>query len=386
MPDGNDPTTIKVLGSIADAVPADWDACAGPGQPFLQHGFLSALEDSAAASADQGWQPQHLAIEDAGGRLIAAAPLYLKSHSYGEYVFDWGWAEAYQRAGGRYYPKLLCAVPFTPATGPRLLVRDGAGGHLPGLLAQGMIELAERLKVSSVHVTFPSGGDWRQLTGQGFLPRIGEQFHWLNDGYLTFDDFLGALSSRKRKAIRKERRTVAEAPVTIHTLQGNAITEAHWDAFFDFYMDTADRKWGSPYLNRHFFSLLGERLGEMVVLIMVEAGGRWVAGALNLLGGDTLYGRYWGCDDHFKFLHFETCYYRAIDFAIAHGIKRVEAGAQGPHKLQRGYLPAPTYSAHWIRDPNFRDAVRRFLDEEREQVKADIRALSRQSPFKKDAG
>ena len=391
MPDGREPTTVNVLGSIGEVTADEWDACAGPDNPFIIHGFLSALEDSGSVVADTGWLPRHFVIRNDAGELMACAPLYLKSHSYGEYVFDWGWAEAYERAGGRYYPKLLSAVPFTPVTGPRLLVRGGLAdalrGDLADALAAGMVQLAERLGVSSLHVTFPTEAEWQRWGQRGMLLRTAQQFHWQNRGYGSFDDFLSDLTSRKRKAIKKERSAVAKHGLDIRTLSGGDITEAHWDAFFGFYLDTSDKKWGSSYLNREFFSLLGERLGASVVLVLVEEqgsrGGLPVAGALNLVGGDTLYGRNWGCRANYKFLHFEACYYRAMDYAIKHGLKWVEAGAQGPHKVQRGYLPRRTYSAHWIADPGLRAAVEGFLADERRSMEMEMRMISSQSPFRR---
>jgi hypothetical protein len=391
MPDGREPTKVDVLAAMKDVTAADWDACAAgatPGNPFISHGFLSALEDSGSATAETGWLPRHLVVRDELGRLVAAAPFYLKRHSYGEYVFDWGWADAYERAGGRYYPKLISAVPFTPVAGRRLLVRGDLpaplADELEDALARAMVTLAERLGVSSVHVNFPSQGEWRRLGAHGFLARTGQQFHWLNKGYKTFDDFLNDLASRKRKAIRKERRAVAEAGLDIRALTGPDITESHWDAFFRFYQATIDRKWGPGYLTRAFFSLLGERLGDRVVLIFArDASGKPVAGALNLVGGGVLYGRNWGATKRYDFLHFEACYYQAIDYAIRHGLSRVEAGAQGPHKVQRGYLPSPTYSAHWIADPGFRAAVERFLAGERRETEWEMREHARHAPFRR---
>ncbi len=390
MPDGTDVSnTLKnefaVLPAVADVSEADWNACAGQGNPFLAHGFLRALEESGSVRAETGWLPRHLAVHDQSGRLGAAMPLYLKGHSRGEYIFDWGWADAYERAGGRYYPKLLSAVPFTPATGPRLLVRpDVDRTRALDILIGGIATLTEQLGVSSAHVNFLPREDWEKLGSFGFLQRTGLQYHWRNDGYSGFDDFLDALSSRKRKAIRKERRQVADTELTIHQLVGREIQERHWDAFFHFYMDTSDRKWGSPYLNRRFFSLLGEQMAERVLLIMVERDGVPVAGALNLIGDETLFGRNWGCTEDYKFLHFEACYYQAIDFAIRHGLNTVEAGAQGQHKIQRGYLPVETYSAHLIPDSRFRDAVGDFLARERRQVRYERELLMTESPFKKE--
>lgn len=386
MPDGSEKHTVAVLASVHDAEAAAWDACAGPGDPFLSHAFFSALEDSGSVNARHGWQARHLALRDGDGGLLGCLPLYLKSHSFGEYVFDWGWADAYERAGGRYYPKLQAAVPFTPVPGRRILTRADAPDGAADALAAALAQVMERLGVSSAHVTFCSEDEWRRLGRLGYLQRIGQQFHWLNRGYAGFDDFLGDLISRKRKAIRKERRTVADSGIRLKTLVGAEIEERHWDAFFAFYSDTHDRKWGHAYLNRTFFSLLGERLGPRVVLVMAEtADGTPVGGALNLRGDEALYGRYWGCLDTYKFLHFEACYYQAIDFAIAHGLKRVEAGAQGPHKVQRGYLPVTTYSAHWIADPRFRDAVEHFLDQERRAVRHEMAALAAESPFRSES-
>jgi len=385
MPDGSGTFTIRIIDRIAELPAAEWDACAGAGNPFLSHAFLDALEESGSATAENGWLPQHLALEDASGRLIGAAPLYLKGHSYGEYVFDHAWAAAYERAGGSYYPKLQCAVPFTPVTGPRLLIRPDADENAADALIAAMVELARRHKVSSLHVTFPMKGEWERFGAAGFLQRAGQQFHWENHGYASFDEFLAALSSRKRKTIRKEREAALAGGIEINALTGDAIEKRHWDAFFRFYISTSDRKWGSPYLTREFFDLIGERMAERIVLVMCERNGRLIAGALNLRGEDTLYGRNWGCAGDFPFLHFEACYYRAIDFAIAHGLKRVEAGAQGQHKIQRGYLPSPTYSAHWIRDPGFKRAVADFLIRERRAVAHEMDALAELSPFKREA-
>src|SRR5260221_4796057 len=389
MPDGGGAFTIRVIDCIAAIPAADWDACAGADNPFLSHAFLDALEESGSATAENGWLPQHLALEGADGRLLGAAPLYLKGHSYGEYVFDHGWADAYERAGGRYYPKLQCAVPFTPVTGPRLLIHGDAGAEAGGAIADaliaGMLELARRHKVSSLHVTFPIQGDWERLAAARFLQRTGQQFHWANAGYASFDDFLVALSSRKRKTIRKEREAALAGGIEIHTLTADAIEKRHWDAFFRFYISTSDRKWGSPYLTREFFDIIGARMAERIVLVMAEKNAPLMAGQFNLRGANTLYDPNWGCARDFPFLHFEACYYRAIDFAIAHGLKRVEAGAPGEPKIQRGYLPAPTYSAHWIRDPGFKRAVADFLTCERRAVAHEMDALAELSPFKREA-
>jgi hypothetical protein len=375
---------IKVVGSMAAIDREDWDACAGPDNPFVSHAFLEALEESGSATAKTGWAPYHLVIEDNDGRLIGGAPMYVKSHSQGEYIFDHAWAHAYEQAGGAYYPKLLIAVPFTPATGPRLLVRPGEDSIQVGSnLLAGALEAARQTKVSSLNINFPTEGEWHRLGEAGFLRRTGEQFHWLNAGYETFDDFLAALSSRKRKAIRRERRGATATGLEIETITGGAIREDHWDAFFGFYMDTGRRKWGRPYLTRKFFSIIGETMPGNVVLILAKREGTYIAGALNFTGSDTLFGRYWGCAEDHPFLHFEVCYYRAIDYAIEHGLARVEAGAQGPHKLSRGYLPTHTYSAHWIRDKGFRDAVTDYLKRERFAVDHDIDMLDAFSPFKK---
>lgn len=382
MPDGREAIAIKVVDSLSGVSAAAWDACAGTADPFVGHAFLSILEESGTVCPDTGWLPQHLLIEDGGGALRACAPLYLKSHSYGEFVFDWSWADAFERAGRSYYPKLQAAVPFTPVTGPRLLVREGDTEELKDALISGMVQLADRLGVSSLHVTFPSEAEWRRLGEAGMLQRVGHQFHWTNDGYATFDDFLGALMSRKRKAIRKERQAVVDAGIEMRVLTGSELTEDHWDAFYAFYRNTSDRKWGPTYLNRTFFALLHETMAERIALVLAYRDDRPIAGALNLIGGDTLYGRYWGGLERDKFLHFETCYYQAIDFAIARGLRRVEAGAQGPHKVQRGYLPVPTYSAHWIADAGLRGAVARFLDEERRVETMERAHLAEGSPFR----
>ncbi len=374
--------TLDTATSLTSVDPAEWDACAGADNPFVSHGFLSALEDSRSVGGRSGWLVHHALLRDAGGRLIAVVPLYGKTHSYGEYVFDHGWAQAYEQAGGRYYPKLLAAVPFSPVPGPRLLIRPDAPTGTEAALIAGLIEMARGARVSSLHINFSTKAEWETLGGQGFLQRIGQQFHWENRGYTSFDDFLAALSSRKRKQIRKERAQALEGGITIRTLVGSEIGKRDWDAFYRFYLSTSDRKWGSAYLTRSFFDLMAERLGDRVVLVMAAKDGEWVAGALNLRGTDTLWGRNWGCDGDWKFLHFEACYYRAIDFAIAHGLKRVEAGAQGTHKIQRGYLPVETYSAHWFADRRLGDAVARFLAHEQAQVRAQMANLEDYSPFK----
>jgi len=379
--------TVRLMGAIAEIEAAAWDACAGADNPFVSHAFLSALEASGSAAPESGWAPYHLVVEDGAGGLSGALPMYLKSHSFGEFVFDHAWAHAYERAGGRYYPKLQVSVPFSPVPGPRLLARPGpAAARTRAALVAGCIEVARRLKVSSLHVTFCQEDEWRQLGDAGFLLRTDQQFHWENRGYASFDEFLSSLASRKRKAIRRERGQALESGVTIETLSGEAIGERHWDAFFRFYLDTGDRKWGSPYLNRDFFRRLGETMAERVVLVMCARDGRYIAGALNLVGGAALYGRYWGAIEHHRFLHFEACYYRAIDYAIEHRLSRVEAGAQGQHKLARGYLPSKTYSAHWVRDRGFHEALEGYLRQERFEVDLDIRLLGDRSPFRQQGG
>jgi len=386
MPDGAEGWTLKTYDSLAK-LPADaWDACAGDGNPFLSHAFLLALEESGSATAETGWLGQHLAIEDEAGGLLACTPLYLKNHSYGEYVFDWGWANAYERAGGRYYPKLQSSVPFTPVTGPRLLIRpDQDAGQLRQVLIAGLQRVAELHKVSSLHCTFPLKIEYDAFGAAGFLQRQGLQYHWHNRDYESFDHFLDTLMSRKRKAIKKERAKAQAAGLEIRALTGDAITAAHWDAFHDFYLATVDKKWSHNYLTREFFQLLGERMAERVLLIMAEMEGMPVAGALNLIGKDRLYGRNWGSIADFKFLHFECCYYQAIDWCIAKGLKVVEAGAQGEHKVQRGYLPVATYSAHWIADPGFERAVEDFLRREQAAVAAEIEAIAEMGPYKAES-
>lgn len=383
MPDGTETLILEAHRSIHAIAAADWDACAGSDNPFVSHAFLAALEDSGSATAETGWLAQHVTLKDPQGRILACAPCYLKSHSYGEYVFDWGWAEAYQRAGGRYYPKLQVAVPFTPVPGPRLLVHPTAdAAAVRPLLLQGLLQLAESHQASSLHITFCSQAEWRSCGEVGLLQRIGLQYHWENRGYGCFDDFLGALAGRKRKAIRKERSGALADGLTIRALRGGEVTRAQWDAFHRFYVATVEKKWAHDYLSGDFFRLLGERLGDRVLLILAERDGRPLAGALNLVGGDTLYGRNWGAVEELPFLHFECCYYQAIDWAIAQGLKRVEAGAQGQHKIQRGYLPVTTYSAHWIADPRLESAVADFLRRETRAVAAEKEALTAAGPYR----
>ena len=385
---------VRVVQRIAAVPASEWDACAGgtdsngkirrPDNPFISHAFLHALEESGSATRTTGWLPQHLLLENPAGGLAGCMPCYLKSHSYGEYVFDHAWADAYERAGGSYYPKLQVAVPFTPVTGRRLLVREGPGrAEREAILLQAAATLADRLDVSSLHVTFPTLEEWG-LAGQfGFLQRNDQQFHWRNDTHGSFEDFLAVLASRKRKAIRIERRRAKEGGIEIEWVTGSDLTEAHWDAFFAFYMDTGSRKWGSPYLTRSFFSLIAEVMRDQILLVLAKRGGRPIAGALNFIGSDTLYGRYWGALEEHACLHFEVCYYQAIDYAIAHRLARVEAGAQGAHKLARGYLPVPTYSAHWIADPALRRVVADYLTRERAAVAHEIALLGEESPYRK---
>lgn len=386
MPDGEIALTARIVRAITDLDAGAWDACAGDANPFLSHAFLAALETSGCCTGETGWLPLHAVLEDAGGRLVAAAPLYAKGHSYGEYVFDHAWADAYERAGGAYYPKLQVAVPFTPVPGPRLLIHPDAPAGTEDALIRFLESFTRQQGLSSLHVTFPTEAQWQRLGAAGWLLRTGQQYHWHNRGYAGFDDFLADLASRKRKAIRKERSAVGEAGVEISCLTGGAITPAHWDTFYRFYLDTGERKWGVPYLNRAFFQRLGETLGERVVLFLAQQAGRCVGGALNLRGADTLYGRYWGCVEDYRFLHFECCYYQAIDYAIAHGLQRVEAGAQGDHKIQRGYLPVRTYSAHYVRDPHFRRILRDHLAHERDLVDHALDVLGEASPFRKGTG
>lgn len=389
-------TVVRVLPEIAEIGAEPWDACANPissdialeepYNPFVSHAFLDALEKSGSVSAEAGWAPQHLVMEDGAGRALACMPCYLKGHSLGEYVFDHGWADAFERAGGDYYPKLQAAVPFTPVTGRRLLVPPGPDAeHRERVLVSAGTQLLERYEASSLHLTFLTRPEWTRLGELGLLQRTDQQFHWLNDGYGTFDDFLESLASRKRKAIRKERREALAEGITIEWVTGSDLSEACWDSFFEFYLDTGERKWGSPYLNREFFSRLGETMADRVLLIQCRRDGRDIGAALNILGNETLYGRYWGCGEQHRFLHFEACYYQAIEFAIARGLKRVEAGAQGQHKIARGYLPQTTYSAHFIANPSLRDAVASYLTRERAYVEMESTALAQASPFRRGA-
>jgi uncharacterized protein len=379
----------EVVPRMAEVAADAWDRCANPDpatfNPFITHGFLKALEDAGCVGGRSGWSPQHILL-NAGGELIGCAPCYLKSHSQGEYVFDHSWAEAYANAGGRYYPKLQIAVPFTPVPGRRLLVRGEAeadGNEV--LLAAAATELAKRCHASGVHITFLDEGACCRLGELGFLARNDQQFHWRNAGYASFEDFLSSLASRKRKAVRKERLEALSDGISIEWIRGKHITEGHWDAFFAFYMDTGSRKWGRPYLNRKAFSLIGAAMGESCLLMFANRGKRPVAGALHMVGGDCLYGRYWGAIEHHPCLHFEICYYQAIEFAIRHRLARAEAGAQGQHKLARGYLPSKTYSAHYIADPSLRRAVADYLVRERAYIDAAGAQLAQYAPFRKIA-
>jgi predicted N-acyltransferase len=378
--------TLEAVSSIGQIAAGDWNACArsdGAYNPFVTHAFLAALENSGSAVARTGWAPRHL-IARIAGEVAGVVPCYLKNHSQGEYVFDHGWADAYARAGGSYYPKLQESVPFTPATGPRLLVRPGDDAErVRDMLAAGLIALCGATQASSVHVTFAHKNEWDFLAKQGFLQRTDQQFHWHNEGYGTFEDFLATLASRHRKAIRRERRDALANGITIHALTGDDITPDVWDAFFAFYMETGSRKWGRPYLTRSFYDEIGATMAKDVLLVMAKRDGRWIAGAINFIGSDTLFGRHWGAIEHHPFLHFEVCYYQAIDFAIRRGLKNVEAGAQGEHKIARGYLPQTTYSAHYIADPGLRRAIRDYLARERSYVQEAVRELTEAGPFRK---
>jgi uncharacterized protein len=378
----------RLAGPAAEIGAAVWNACANPTgaalpHPFTRYEFFAALEESGSAVPGTGWQPLHLAIER-NGRVAGLMPLYAKAHSLGEYVFDQAWADALERAGGQYYPKLQACVPFTPVSGRRLLLVDGDDETARALLVAGA-NAVEQLGCSSLHLTFPLQKEWQAAGEAGYLLRTDRQFHWENQGYGSFEDFLGELSSAKRKNLRKERAGVQAAGIEFDWLTGRDITEAHWDAFFRFYMDTGSRKWGSPYLTREFFSRIGESMGEQVLLVMARRGKKYIAGALNLFGEGVLYGRNWGCSEYVPFLHFETCYYQAIDFAIARGFAKVEAGAQGEHKLLRGYRPVPTYSAHYILHPGLRRAVAEYLEAEREEVAGEIEELDAAGPYRKSS-
>ena len=378
---------IRLVNALAEIDAAAWNAVANPPglpyDPFVSWEFLDAMERSGAATPRSGWRGAHILAQDAGGRLRGAMPVWLKSHSRGEFIFDQSWAEAWERAGGAYYPKLLSAVPFTPVTGRRRLVAPGPDEALyKAALLQGALQLLQDMKISSLHINFIEEAEAGALDHAGLLIRTDQQFHWQNDGYGSFEAFLATLSSDKRKNLRKERARAQEG-LTFRHITGDEITEEHLDRFFEFYMDTGSRKWGSPYLTRASFTLLRERMARDLLFIFAYEGDTAIAGAMNLIGSDTLYGRYWGCIDQRPMLHFETCYYQAIDFAIARGLKTVEAGAQGGHKLARGYAPVMTYSAHWIAHAGFRAAVAEYLEREREAVEADFDYLRERTPFKK---
>jgi uncharacterized protein len=385
-------STVEVVPRIADVPAEAWDACANPDpatfNPFLAHAFLEALEDAGTVGGRTGWTPRHLVLKTAAGQIAGCAPCYVKSHSQGEYVFDHNWADAFARAGGDYYPKLQMAVPFTPVPGRRLLVRPGPDAEAnEAALAAAGAELVQRSSLSGLHITFLTEGEWERLGAHGFLQRTDQQFHWSNAGYGTFDDYLASLASRKRKATRKEREQALSAGLTVQWLRGSEITEGDWDAFFAFYMQTGSRKWGRPYLNRKFFSLLGtSAVGDRCLIMLAKRAGRPIAGSFHLIGGDCLYGRYWGALEHHPFLHFELCYYQAIDYAIAHKLARAEAGAQGEHKLARGYLPTKTYSAHYIADPSLRRAIADYLVRERQHVEAAGQELAEYAPYRKNLG
>jgi uncharacterized protein len=401
--------TLRVANSLKEVAAEAWDACANPVvrrdhgnganpapqtvqqstlenqyNPFISYDFLSSLELSQSVRTRGGWQPLHLLAEDSNGTLVGAVPCYAKTHSQGEYVFDHGWAEAYERAGGNYYPKLQVSVPFTPATGRRLLVRPGPEADaVRGALADSLMDICRRSNASSAHVTFATQPEWDLLGRRGFLKRTHQQFHWENAGYDSFDGFLAALASRKRKTIRREREDALSAGISVHWLTGADLTESVWDAFFDFYMETGSRKWGRPYLTRPFYSMVGEKMRDRILLVMAKRNGRWIAGAINFIGSHTLFGRHWGAIEHHPFLHFELCYYQAIQYAIEHKLARVEAGAQGEHKISRGYLPTTTYSAHYIVDPGLRRAIEDFLKQERAYVARAGAELAETAPFRK---
>ncbi len=396
---------IRICRSLAEVSREAWDACTiatpvkltleyncspdlstrrQPSNPFVVYDFLSSLEASHSVGGRSGWQPNHVLAEDSSGTLLGCAPCYVKSHSKGEYVFDHGWADAFERAGGNYYPKLQVAVPFTPVTGPRLIARPGPlADAVRAGLAEALAGITQSNGLSSAHVTFLTELEWRMLGDRGYLKRTDQQFHWENAGYASFDDFLGQLSSRKRKTIRRERKEALAPGIEVRWLTGVDLTEEVWDAFFSFYMETGSRKWGRPYLTREFFSIVGQKMADRILLVMAQRAGCWIGGALNFIGADTLFGRNWGCIEHHPFLHFELCYYQAIDYAIAHKL-RVEAGAQGEHKLARGYMPKPTYSAHFIANPALRRAIADYLARERAYVQAASEELAAAAPFRKD--
>jgi predicted N-acyltransferase len=377
------PIIAKTFGSAAQIGADSWNACAGSTNPFVQYAFFDALERSGSASALSGWQPQHIALVDQNDIIFAIMPAYIKNHSQGEYVFDHAWADAYARAGGNYYPKLQISVPFTPASAPKLLIRPDAPTEMLAALPDAAASATIQLGCSSAHATFLSKNELAVFKSNGWLERNDQQFHWTNNNFTNFDDFLESLTSRKRKSIRKERREALANGINVVWKTGSEITEADWDVFFEFYQDTGARKWGSPYLNRTFFSMIGKSMADRILLMSAKDEDRTIAGALNFIGSDTLFGRYWGCNTHVPFLHFELCYYQAIDFAIQNRLKRVEAGAQGGHKLARGYEPVTTYSAHFIAHPAFREAIEDYLVNEREHVALDQAEMKNYTPFKK---
>lgn len=387
-----DELSIRIERSFTAISPESWSKLAGASRsntsiaynPFVSHAFLSSLEESGSATAETGWLGHHMLLETDDGRLVGALPGYLKNHSRGEYVFDHGWADAFERAGGRYYPKLQCSIPFTPATGPRLLVaEDYPRLAVQDAMAESLKEVVRRLGVSSAHITFVPDDEMAVLESEEYLHRTDQQFHFINEGYANHDEFLETLASRKRKALRKERRAALENGISIDWLTGSDLTEDIWDQFFAFYMDTGSRKWGRPYLTREFYSAIGERMPEDILLVMAKHNGRYVAGAINFIGSETLYGRHWGCIEDHPFLHFEVCYHQAIDFALAKGLKRVEAGAQGEHKLARGYLPVTTHSAHYVAHAGLRQAIGDYLARERDDVEHMNEILSEHSPFRR---
>lgn len=388
---------LEIFREISSIKAQDWNRCAEGRpvenhkemrNPFLSHAFLNTLEITGCASEETGWAPHHLVLKNQDEKPVGIMPGYFKSHSQGEYVFDFSWAHAYEQAGGRYYPKYLCGVPFTPVTGRRLLIdhTDSQNSeHIAHLLLQGALKLTHSAPLSSFHINFLTHDEWHQFGNSPFLQRQDQQFHWENAGYACFETFLETLASRKRKAIRKERKQALVKDISIEWITGETIQEEHWEAFYQFYQDTGSRKWGTPYLSLPFFKKIGACMPENILLVMARREGKYIAGALNMIGTDTLFGRYWGAIEHHRCLHFEVCYYQAIDFAIQHGLKRVEAGAQGSHKLARGYMPSLTYSLHYIADPGFRDVLERYLQDEREAVEDERTCLTRQSPFRKES-
>ncbi|WP_020176708.1 GNAT family N-acetyltransferase [Methyloferula stellata] len=383
------PGEDSIVVDESPAADATTDACQSEDalkerfNPFIRHAFLKALETSGSVGPKTGWTVTHVIVEDDKGKIVAAAPSYLKTHSMGEYVFDYGWADAYHRGGLKYYPKLQVCVPFTPATGRRLLVLPEAGEPAQHALILGLRTWREKIGASSIHVTFPTKAEWDAMGKEGFLQRTGQQFHFINKGYADFDGFLADLASRKRKMIKRERKDALQNDITIELLTGKDLKEEHWDAFYFFYTDTGSRKWGKPYLTREFFSHIGESMSEDILLVMAKRNGRYIAGAINFIGKDALYGRNWGCLEEHPFLHFEVCYYQAIEYAITHGLSRVEAGAQGEHKLARGYGPAITYSAHEIADPRYAHAIDEFLQKERAYIDEANEEYAEHVPFKK---